>query len=240
MSVIVVSGAASGIGAAVRRSAVNAGHRVLALDLSAPQGDDLDPDTHWERCDVTDPNHIDLALDRGLAALGEPAIGLVHCAGVYLRSPSEALDLDIWRRVLDINASGSFHLASLVGRRMLENGRGSIVLLSSTAHALGDAVEPSAAYAASKGAVASLGRQLAVEWGGRGIRTNVVVPGVIDTPMTTIVQHEDGFRQVVSTIPLGRLGTADEVAQVCLFLTSDAASFVNGAIVPVDGGQLVS
>ena len=123
---------------------------------------------------------------------------------------------------------------------MLETGRGSIVLLSSTAHALGDAIEPSAAYAASKGAVVSLARQLAVEWGPRGIRTNVVVPGVIDTPMTTILNHREGLKQVVSTIPLGRLGTADEVAQVCLFLTSDAASFMNGAIVPVDGGQLVS
>lgn len=240
MTVVVVSGAASGIGAAVRRAVLADGGRVLALDLSVPDCVQPPSDTHWEQVDVTDPAAVESALDRGFTSFDEGPAALVHCAGTYLKSPSESLDLDVWRRVLDINANGSFHLASLVGRRMLETGRGSIVLLSSTAHALGDAVEPCAAYAASKGAVVSLGCQLAVEWGPRGIRTNVVVPGVIDTPMTTIVDHADGFHQVVSTIPLGRLGTADEVAGVCVFLASDAASFVNGAIVPVDGGQLVS
>lgn len=239
MSVVVISGAASGIGAAVHRGVISDGGRVLALDRSpAPPG--RLPGTHWEQCDVTDANAVGYALERGLRLLGADPTALVHCAGTYVTSRSEAFDLDVWRRVLDVNASGSFHVASLVGRRMLAAGRGSIVLLSSTAHALGDAVEPSAAYAASKGAVVSLGRQLAVEWGSRGVRTNVVVPGVIETPMTTIVNDEQGFRTLLASIPLGRLGSAEEVARVCLFLASDEASFVNGAIVPVDGGQLVN
>lgn len=239
MSVIVVSGAASGIGAAVRRLASASGAAVLALDRNA-RPDQRDDTVFWERCDVTDPTAVDAALARGLDRIGRPPTALVHCAGIYLTSPTEDSDLEVWQRVLDVNATGSFQLASRIGARMLAENFGSIVLLSSVAWALGDRAEPSAAYAASKGAVVSLGRQLAAEWGPRGVRANIVVPGVIDTTMTTIINNEAGFRSVIDSIPLGRLGTADEVAQVCLFLTSEAASFVNGAVIPVDGGQLVT
>lgn len=237
-AVIVVSGATSGIGAAIRRQAVSCGDIVLALDRVPPR-EDGEATTYWEQCDVTDKSAVEGALASGLERIGRPPAALVNCAGIYVTSPSEAADLDVWERVLAVNATGSFHLASLVGRQMLEAGSGSIVLLSSIAWALGDSAEPSAAYAASKGAVVSLGRQLATEWGPRGVRTNVVVPGVIDTGMTTIVKNEAGFRAAVGSIPLGRIGTADEVAKVCRFLASTGASFVNGAVIPVDGGQLV-
>ncbi|GAB6859172.1 SDR family NAD(P)-dependent oxidoreductase [Microbacterium xylanilyticum] len=237
-AVIVVTGAASGIGAAVRRQALSHGDIVLALDQLPPR-EDGEPGTFWEQCDVTDRNAVEGALLSGFERIGKPPAALVHCAGIYLTSPSETADLSVWERVLAVNATGSFQLASLVGRHMLAAGSGSIVLLSSIAWALGDNTEPSAAYAASKGAVVSLGRQLATEWGPRGVRTNVVVPGVIDTGMTTIIKDEAGFRSAVGSIPLGRIGTADEVAHVCRFLASTDASFVNGAVIPVDGGQLV-
>ncbi len=126
-----------------------------------------EPGTFWEQCDVTDRNAVEGALLSGFERIGKPPAALVHCAGgIYLTSPSETADLSVWERVLAVNATGSFQLASLVGRHMLAAGSGSIVLLSSIAWALGDNTEPSAAYAASKGgAVVSLGRQLATEWG---------------------------------------------------------------------------
>jgi NAD(P)-dependent dehydrogenase (short-subunit alcohol dehydrogenase family) len=134
-----------------------------------PPREDREPGTFWEECDVTDRGAVEGALASGLGRIGGPPAALVHCAGIYVTSPSEEADLAVWERVLAVNATGSFHLASLVGRHLLAAGSGSIVLLSSIAWALGDSAEPSAAYAASKGAVVSLGRQLATEWGPRGV-----------------------------------------------------------------------
>ncbi|MFS2279483.1 SDR family NAD(P)-dependent oxidoreductase [Microbacterium sp. OR21] len=245
--VIAVTGGGSGIGAAVVRLLLDRGDAVIDLDLAHPSEETLAEGApgaervHRARCDVSDVESLAAALDAGIARFEGRFDGLVHCAGIYLKSPTEDVDLRTWNRVLDINLGGSFAAASLAGNRLIAAGRpGSIVLVSSTAAFLGDRAEPSAGYAASKGGVVSLGRQLAVEWGHRGIRTNVVVPGVIETPMTTVIEHPEAFAQVLASIPLGRLGSADEVAQVCVFLGSPEAGFVNGAVVPVDGGQLVS
>lgn len=246
--VIAVTGGASGIGAAVVRLLLARGDAVIDLDLAHQRDGKLAGDdgpaggrVHRAGCDVSDVESLAAALDAGIARFEGRFDGLVHCAGIYLKSPTEDVDLRTWNRVLDINLGGTFSAASLAGSRLIAAGRqGSIVLVSSTAAFLGDRAEPSAGYAASKGGVVSLGRQLAVEWGHRGIRTNVVVPGVIDTPMTTVIEHPDAFTKVLASIPLGRLGTAEEVAQVCVFLGAPEAGFVNGAAVPVDGGQLVS
>ena len=239
-----VTGAASGIGAAAVQLLRERGETVIALDLAPPRPDELtrdDPQVFRATCDVTDMDSVAEALDAGIAMFDANFAGVIHCAGVYLQAPSEAADLDTWNRSLSINLGGSYTVAALVGKRLIDAGSpGSIVLLSSIAALLGDVSEPSAGYAASKGGVISLGRQLAVEWGGRGIRTNVVIPGVIDTPMTTVVKDPNLFRQVLSAIPVGRLGTAREVAEVCVFLASDRASFVNGAAIPVDGGQTIN
>lgn len=244
--VIAVTGAASGIGAAVTALLRSRGDSVIALDLveaesTGAAGAARDPGVFSAACDVTDAAAVAAGLDAGIVSFDGAFDGLVHCAGVYLKSPSEQLDLELWNRVLQINLSGSFIAASLAGQRLLEAGRrGGIVLVSSTAAYLGDLAEPSAGYSASKGGIVSLGRQLAVEWGGRGVRTNVVVPGVIDTAMTTVVDDPTAFAQVLANIPLGRLGTPEEVAEVCVFLASEQAGFVNGAVVPVDGGQIAN
>lgn len=236
----VVTGAFSGIGKAVTKILLERGEQVIALD----RGVSHDPNTRsmfTSSCNVEDSQAVEDAITRGAAHFGSPISSLIHCAGIYLQSPTEDLDMSVWSRSLATNVSGSFIVSAIVGKQLLASPHpGSIVLLSSTAAFIGDAVEPSAGYAASKGAVVSLGRQLAVEWGARGVRTNVVVPGVIDTPMTTIVNDPAGYEQVLDAIPLSRLGTAREVAEVCVFLASDVASFVNGAVVPVDGGQLIT
>ncbi len=240
MSRIVVTGAASGIGAATVRAALAAGHQVAALDA--------DPDRltrAWDgepvltvACDVTDAAAITTAFEAVEAAWGAPATGLVHAAGVYRIGPAAELDSAEWRTVLDINATGSFLVCQQFGRRVLAAGvPASVVLLTSIAYARGDAAEPAAHYAASKGAVVSLTRQLAVEWGKAGIRVNAVAPGVIATPMLRLTEDADRLDAYLRDgVPLGRLGTADEVAAVCLFLLGNDAAYVSGAVLPVDGG----
>ncbi|MGW6172163.1 SDR family NAD(P)-dependent oxidoreductase [Arthrobacter sp. NPDC055138] len=236
--VLAVTGAASGIGAATVQLALESGYRVAALDRKAPHCT-AQENLLQLACDVTDTASLEHALgcveERWPAGLE----ALVHCAGIYRTSAAETLDLAVWQEVHDVNVTGSYMAASILGRPLLRRGKGSIVLLSSIAFALGDGTEPGAAYAASKGAVVSLGRQLAAEWGPRGVRTNVVAPGVIHTPMTTIVNSQEGLGKVLENIPLQRLGAADEVAHVCLYLAGRNSSYVNGVVLPVDGGQTI-
>ncbi|MGB9033404.1 hypothetical protein BLJ79_15880 [Arthrobacter sp. UCD-GKA] len=239
--VLAVTGATSGIGAATARLATAANYRVAMLDLAAPADEALlrHENTIFAKCDVTSRESLQSALALIEETWGQGPDAVVHCAGVYQTSATEDLDLDLFARVQNINTTGTFLTAGILGRSMLERGAGSMVLLSSIAFALGDEAEPGAAYAASKGAVVSMGRQLAAEWGPRGVRTNVVAPGVIDTPMTTIVDNERAYGDLLATHPLRRLGTAEEVARVCLFLVGPGSSYVNGAVIPVDGGQCI-
>ncbi|MFF8956815.1 SDR family NAD(P)-dependent oxidoreductase [Streptomyces sp. NPDC014894] len=231
---LLVSGAGSGIGRAAAALATARGWSVVGLDLAEGEG--------LVRCDITDEESVRDAFRRvddlwdGLAPHA-----LVHSAGVYRFKPAFATGAAEWDSVMNINARGSLLVASAAAERMAESGEGgSVTLLSSIAAVRGDAGEPSAAYSASKGAVVSLARQLAVEWGPYGIRCNAVAPGVIDTPMTTVAHTPDVFEEVLRRIPARRLGTAEEVARVCLFLASEESAYVSGAVIAVDGGQSAS
>lgn len=202
---VIVTGAGSGIGAAVVRLAIQRGAKVAAIDLSA--GDSIPDEVTFQRCDVSIDSEVDEAVDRTFA----------------------------------INVRGSMLLARAVGRAALAAGTGaSLVLLSSVAAERGEESEPAAAYAAGKGAVVSLTKQLAVEWGQHGIRVNAVMPGVIDTPMTTVIQDTEATAQFLNSLPLRRVGTADEVARACMFLANDDSSFITGTVLPVDGGFLAA
>ena len=189
-------------------------------------------------CDVTDDDAVAAAFDRIDAHWGEHPTGLVHSAGVYRIGAALELGGDEWRRVLDINATGAFLVCREFGSRAVRaGGPASAVLVSSIAYRRGDTAEPAAHYAASKGAVVSLTRQLAVEWGKAGVRVNAVAPGVIATPMLRVADDPDRLAALLRDgVPLGRLGTADEVAAVCLFLLGEDAAYVSGAVLPVDGG----
>lgn len=237
--VMYVTGASSGIGRAVVELAVTAGYEVGLLDLSVPEFE-LTPQMEYIKCDITDVESLDAARAQFMRRWSSGPDAVVHCAGTYQHESSELRNVELFDAVTRINTKGSFLVASTFGDDMLRKKRGSLVLLSSIAYLLGDAVEPGAAYASSKGAVVSLGRQLAVEWGSRGVRTNVVVPGVIDTPMTTVVNNKAAHEALLQEIPAQRLGTAREVAEVCVFLSSEKASYVNGVAIPVDGGQTVA
>ena len=238
MAHIVVTGAASGVGAAVASRAAAEGWTVARLDREFPDAGGGDGRYH---VDVSDSSSVATALASVTDHWGRAPDALVHAAGIYRVRSATDVDTDAWEATMSVNARGSFLIARAVAAAMIRAGTGgSLVLLGSVAALRGDSVEPSAAYSASKGAVSALVRQLAVEWAGAGIRVNAVMPGVIDTAMTTIVDDAEACAAFLRTLPLGRLGKAEEVAAACLFLAGPNASYITGVEIAVDGGYLVS
>lgn len=237
---VIVTGAQSGIGRAVAASVLAAGGRVLGLDLRTdrwqPEGEATSRFVA-RSVDVTDPDAVEHEFGQAATILGGAPDAVVHSAGIYRKAPVAEMSLEEWELSMRTNSSSSF-LVARAASRVMEGG--SLVLLTSIAYARGDSFEPCAAYAASKGAVVSLTTQLAAELGPRGIRVNAVAPGVIDTPMTTITESTAATAGLLARLPLRRLGEASEVAAACMFLSSAAASYITGVVLPVDGGFLVS
>ncbi|MEV6345463.1 SDR family NAD(P)-dependent oxidoreductase [Actinoplanes sp. NPDC051851] len=235
---LLVTGAANGIGAAVVREALDRGWQVAGLDR-VPARDGLDAVL---TADLADERSTLAAFEQLDEVWPEGPTAVVHSAGVYQVHPTLDDTTESWDRVFRVNARGSFLVARESARRMRDQpGDRSIVLMSSLGAVRGDAHEPSAAYSASKGAIVSLTRQLAAEWGPYGIRVNAVSPGVIATAMTSLTDDPSAAAAFFeSRVPLRRIGTAEEVARVCLFLASGAATYVSGAIIPVDGGTAIA
>lgn len=225
-----ITGGLSGIGAAVAGVLDEAGARVAVLDRGA-EADVV--------ADVRDAAGVDAAVAAAAEVLGGPPDVLVASAGVYRIAPLLELDPAEWDDVLDTNLRGTFLAGRAVARLLVAAGRGgAIVNLASTAALVGDAGEPTAHYNASKAGVVALTRQMAIELAPHGIRVNCVCPGVIDTPMLRLMDDRAaGERYLRESVPLGRLGTAGEVARVIAFLASDEAAYVTGAAVPIDGGS---
>lgn len=232
----VVTGAMSGIGRAAAELVLASGGRVLGVDRS--EGGWEAPGFTARVADITDPIAVGAVFDEAHEVLDGAPDAVIHCAGVYRHQSILDLAPDEWDQIMRINSTGSF-LVSQAAARVMPPG-GSIVLLSSVAYGRGDAVEPCSAYSASKGAVVSLMQQLAVELGGRGIRVNAVTPGVIDTPMTTIVHDREATESLIAGLPGRRLGTAEDVATACVFLAGGASTYITGVVLPVDGGYLIS
>lgn len=189
-------------------------------------------------CDVTDSEAVEALVDRMVAEQGKIDI-LINNAGISWGAPAEDMALDRFRAVLDTNVSGAFLVSQIVGRQMIRQGGGVLLNTASVAGLAG--ISPSimraAGYHASKGALIALTRQLAVEWAPRGVRVNAIAPGFFPSRMSegVIAQHEEEMR---ATIPMGRLGGPDEIKGAALFLVSDAARYVTGQVLVVDGGAL--
>ena len=233
---IVVTGAASGQGLREAILLAQAGARVIALDAAPEAPRELDgPDIAYATLDVTDESAwADLAARLRSELDGSPLHGLVNNAGVTHRATIAATEVSAWDRVLAVNLTGP-----MLGMRALAPlmGEGSsIVNIGSVAALTG---HYTAAYTASKWGLRGLTHAAATEYGGRGIRVNVIHPGFIDTPMTANAPDAMRSAQLLLT-PLKRVGAPDEVAGLVVFLMTDAAAYITGAEIPVDGGYTLS
>jgi NAD(P)-dependent dehydrogenase (short-subunit alcohol dehydrogenase family) len=226
--VALVTGAASGIGAAVARRLSSSGAQVAALDLQPVEG------YFSVQADISRSSEVDAAVARVEQELGRLDV-LVNSAGIPGRSLRTIdVDDDEWQRVLGINASGSFYLSRAVLPGMLERGYGRIVLLSSIAGKEGNPM--AAAYSASKAAVIALAKAIGKDVAGTGVLVNAIAPAVIQTPILEGISEEH-VEYMLQRVPLGRMGTADEVANLVAFLASEELSFSTGATFDISGGR---
>jgi NAD(P)-dependent dehydrogenase (short-subunit alcohol dehydrogenase family) len=242
--VVLVTGAASGIGAGIAERFVNMGDQVIALDKDEPGLASLgsrlsSANLLLSIADVSDCAQVKKVLAEAVNRVGHPEV-LINNAGTTGGPQATTLHetpLEVADRVLDVNLRAVIRLSAAVLPPMLERGRGVIVNIASVAGLV--AFPARAVYSVSKAAVIQITRMIAVDYGHRGIRSVAICPGMIDTPMTHWRLAEPALREeVLARIPQGRIGTVSDVAGAVAFFASDEASYCNGAAIPVDGGYL--
>jgi len=243
--VAVVTGGTSGIGLALVRGLADAGADVVPIsrrqeqvDAAADEVQERGRRTVRVTADVNDRASLDAALARTVEELGHVDI-LVNCAGITKRTPTLDLTDEEWGRILETNLTGTLRACQVFGRHMLERGQGRIINIASLASFVG--LLEVAAYTASKAGVAGLTRALAVEWGARGVNVNAIAPGVFRTDLNSaLLDGTERGKEFLLRTPVRRFGRVEELAGACVFLASEASSFVNGEILTVDGGFLAS
>ena len=239
----VVTGARRGIGRAMALALAEAGADVVGVSANLEPGSDIEKDVtalgrSFEaiRTDFADQAAV-VALGRELAARTRPVDILVNNAGTIRRAPAAEHPAADWNLVLQVNLTAQFALAQAVGAGMAERGHGKIIFTASLLSFQGGITVPG--YTAAKHGVAGLTKALANEWAARGVNVNAIAPGYIATDNTQALQ-DDPVRSaaILDRIPAGRWGRAEDLAGATVFLASEASDYVNGVVLPVDGGWL--
>jgi NAD(P)-dependent dehydrogenase (short-subunit alcohol dehydrogenase family) len=243
--VAVVVGGSSGIGRTLALGLAEGGADVVSsarrqdlVNTLADEIEKLGRKSLRVTCDVNDRVSLQKLLDACLEKFGKVDI-LVNAAGITKRAPTLDYPEETWNRILETNLTGTLRACQVFGRHMIERRYGRIINIASMGSFL--ALFEVAAYSASKSAVASLTKSLAIEWAKHGICVNGIAPGYFRTPLSEklLVGTERG-REVIMRTPMDRFGELEELIGAAVFLASDAASFVTGVILPVDGGVLAS
>ena len=234
---IVVTGGAGGIGKAIATRLLAAGANLVIADREGANAaaNALGANVHAVVLDVADETSVEHAFDSLHTNVGN-IDGLVHCAGIGVERAFLETSADEWRRMLDVNLTGTFLCCRAAARQMKRGG--SLVALASTAGERGSARR--SAYGASKAGVINLIQAIAVELGASGIRANAISPGPTDTDLVRRMHALDTRAAFVARTPLGRYGRPDEIAGAALYLLSDESSFVTGHVLRVDGGFAIS
>ncbi|MEO7690287.1 MAG: SDR family NAD(P)-dependent oxidoreductase [Sphingomonas sp.] len=245
---VIVTGAGQGIGRAVANGILELGGRVVAMDRNIDALSQFQDETDSARLlvaagDVTDGDFVIDTIDKAAEWAGS-IDGLVNNAGISRPALIHKMDMDSWDAVIDVNLTAPFRLLRAVGLKMLAQAAagakapGAIVNVSSDAGRRGTVGQIN--YGAAKAGINGLTMSAAREWAARGIRVNAVAFGVVETPMTEVVRGEKFRDAYLAQIPLGRWGSPEEVASPVCFLLSEAASYITGQIISVNGGYHIS
>lgn len=242
----IVTGAAQGLCYGMAEGLMEAGAEVCIMDINpktpnvAKTFTDRGFACHGVIANLGEKDSLEKGFHEAVALLGGHLDIIVNGAGVQKRHPSEEFPYEDWEFVLNINLNAVFRLCQLAGRQfMAQESRGKIINIASMLSFFGGYTVP--AYAASKGGVAQLTKALCNEWAGKGINVNALAPGYMDTEMNVALTDPSNprYKEITDRISAGVWGTPEDMKGPCVFLASSASDYLNGAVIPVDGGYLV-
>lgn len=239
----IITGANNGMGLAMTKAFMASGATVAMLDLNESVVETANSlcteevKAYGVAGDVSNMEGLKAIFEKALAALGGEVDILINCAGVSLRGDCEDYSIQNWEKTMSINSTAVYYMSQLAGNEMLKKGSGKIINMASMMSFYGGA--KNVAYAASKGSVAQITKSCANAWGAQGINVNALAPGWIETNLTAALRQNTAKTENISSrIPMVRWGTPEDVVGPALFLASEASNYVNGIILPVDGGYL--
>jgi NAD(P)-dependent dehydrogenase (short-subunit alcohol dehydrogenase family) len=241
--IAIITGGGSGIGMRVALAFAEYGSKLIIADIDEKAAGLVVSEIKARggeaiahRVDVTRPKEVQEMVDIAVRSYDRIDI-LFNNAGISIRSPAESFPLEDWNRVIAVNLTGMFICAQAVGKMMIKQGGGKIVNTASVSSKLGH--PGNLAYAASKHGVVGMTRVMAVEWAKYGVRVNCIGPGVIKTPLTTkALADPEKYQDLVTKVPMGRLGEPDDLIGAVIFLASGASNYMTGQTIYIEGGRM--